>query len=113
MQRCEDASKKLLELIWVHTYKSVDTGDKKIRSRLCATEYKTRKQGKIQRSFLASQLFSAMPPFEAVKVLVSIMMSVGWSHKGKPLKLRHFNISRAHFQGTAQRLIYVRLPAGD
>ena len=38
-----------------------------IRSRLCAREYKTRKQGKIQRTLPASQLFSAMPPLEAVR----------------------------------------------
>ena len=54
-----------------------------------------------------------MPPLEAVEVLVSIMMSVGWSNRGKPLKLRHYDISRAHFQGTAQRLIYVKLLAED
>ena len=29
------------------------------------------------------------------------------------MKLRHYDISRAHFQGTAQRLIYIRLPAED
>ena len=50
-----------------------------------------------------------MPPLEAVKALIS-MMSVSWSNKGKLLKLRHYDISRAHFQGTAQRLIY-KLPA--
>ena len=54
-----------------------------------------------------------MPPLEAVKVLVSIMMSVSLSNKGKPLKLRHYDVSRAHFQGTAQRLIYIKLPAED
>ena len=53
--------------------------------------------------------FFAMP----FKVLVSIMMSVSLSSKGKPLKLRHHDISRAHFQGTVQRLIYIRLPAED
>ena len=37
-------------------------------------EFKTKKQGKFQRALLASQLFSTMPPFEAVKVIVSIMM---------------------------------------
>ena len=74
---------------------------------------KTKKQGKIQRAPPASQLFSAMPPLEAVKVIVSIMMSVSWSNKGKPLNLRHFDISRAHFQGIAQRLIYIRFPAED
>ena len=43
----------------------------------------------------------------------SIMMSVSLSNKGKPLKLRHCDISRAHFQRTAQRLIYIKLPAED
>ena len=104
---------KPLDLIWVDTDKSVDPTREKIRSRLCAREYKTKKQGKIQRSLPASQLFSAMPLLEAVKVLVSIRMSVSLSNKGKPLKLRHYDISRAHFQGTAQRLTYVRLAAED
>ena len=54
-----------------------------------------------------------MPPLEMVKVFVSIMMSVSLSNKRKPLKLRHYGISRAHFQGTAQRLIYIKLPAKD
>ena len=54
-----------------------------------------------------------MRPLEAVKVLVSIMMSVSVSNKGKPKKLTHNDISRAHFQGTAQRLIYINLPAED
>ena len=40
-------------------------------------------------------------------------MSVGWSSRGKPLKLGHYDISRAHFQGTSQRHVYVRLPAED
>ena len=114
MQECRDASmKKPLDLIWVDTDKSVDPTHKKIRSRMCAREYKTEKQGKIQRVLPASQLFSAMTTLEAVKVLVSIMMSVSWSNKGKPLKLRHDDISRAHFQGNAQRLIYIKLPAED
>ena len=113
MQECRDAGMKPLDLIWVDTDKSVDPTRKKIRSRLCAREYKTKKPGKIQRALPASQLFSALPPLEAVKVLVSTMMSVSLSNKRKPLKLRHYDISREHFQGTAQRLIYIRLPAED
>ena len=54
-----------------------------------------------------------MPTLEALNLVVSIMMSVSLSNKGKPLKLRHYDISRAHFQGTAQRLMYIRLPAED
>ena len=100
MQECKDAGMKPLDLIWVDTGKSVDPTRKKIRSRLCARKYKTKKQCKIQRTLPASQLFPAMPPLEAVKVLVSIMMSVSLSNKGNPLKLRHNDISRAHFQGT-------------
>ena len=113
MQEWKDAGMKPLDVIWVDTEKSVDPTRKKIRSRLCAREYKTKKQGKIQRALPASQLFSAMPSLEAVKVLVSIMMLVSLSNKGKPLKLRHCDISRAHFQGTAQRLICFRLLAED
>ena len=105
MRECRDAGMKLLDLIWVDTDKSVDPTRKNIRSRLCATEHKTKKQGKIQRALPASQLFSAMTPLEAVKI--AIMRSVSLSNKGKPLKLRHCDISRAHFQGTAQRLIYI------
>ena len=91
----------------------MDAAHNKIRPRLCAREYKTKMQGKIQRAIFAAQLFSALPPLELVKALVSIMMSVGLSINGKPLKLRHYDISRAHFQGTALRLICVRLPAED
>ena len=102
MQECRVAGVQPLDLIWVDTDKVVDPSRKKIRSGLCAREYKTKKQGKIQRALPDSYLFSAVPPLEAVKVLVSIMMSVGWSNKRKRLKLRHYDISRAHFQGTAQ-----------
>ena len=45
-----------------------------------------------------------MLTLEAAKVLVSIMMSVSWSNKVKPLKWRHYDISRAHFQGAETRI---------
>ena len=92
MQGYSDAGKKLLDLIWVDTDKSVDRAHKKIRSTLCAREYKTKKQIKIQGAFLASQLFTAMPPLKAVKVLVSIAISVSWPNNGNSIKveaLRH------------------------
>ena len=41
------------------------------------------------------------------KVLVSTMMSVSLSTKGHSLKLRHCDISRAYFQGTMERFIYI------
>ena len=57
MRECKDADMRLLDLIWVDTDKSVDPAHKKIRSRLCAREYQTKKQGKIQR---------ALPTFSVV-----------------------------------------------
>ena len=93
MQECQDAGSDLCGLrnLWNPVHK-------KIRSRLCAREYKTKKQGQIQRALLASLLFSAVLALEDVKALVSIMMSVGWSSRGEPLKLRHYDISRVHVQ---------------
>ena len=40
-------------------------------------------------------------------------MSVGWSNKLDPVKLRHYDISRTYFTGTAKILTYVQLPAED
>ena len=44
MQECKDACMKPFDLISVDTDKSVNPTHKKIRSRLCAREYKTKKQ---------------------------------------------------------------------
>ena len=54
---------------WNRRTWSVDPTRKKIRSRLCARENKTKRHGKIQRAPRASQSFSAMPHLEAVKCL--------------------------------------------
>ena len=56
MQECQDVGMKPWDLIWVDTDKSVDPTRKNIRSRLCAREYKTKKQGKIQRALPASSV---------------------------------------------------------
>ena len=50
MQGCKEADKKLLDLIWVDTDKSVDPAHKKIRLRLCARENETKKQGTFQKT---------------------------------------------------------------
>ena len=63
MQERKDAGMKTVGSDWVDTDKSVDPAHNKIRSKLCAKECKTKKQGKIQRALPASQLFSAMATF--------------------------------------------------
>ena len=113
MQECRDAGMKPLDLIWVDTDKSVDPTRKKIQSSLCAREYKTKKQGKIQRATSFSIVLCNATSRSGEGACLSTMMSASVSNKGKPLKLRHYDISRAHFQGTAQRLIYIELPAKD
>ena len=68
MQECIDSGQKSLDLICVDTDKSVDPSHRTIRSRRCAREYKTKKQGKVQRASPAAQLFSAVPPLESHSV---------------------------------------------
>ena len=70
MQECRDAGMKLLDLIW-WTQTSLWIRHARKFDRGCVQEkHKTKKQGKIQRALPISQLFSAMSPLEAVKVLV-------------------------------------------
>ena len=112
MQDRKDAGEKLMGLIWVD--KSLDpTRKKKFDRDHVPGNRRRRSKARFKEPHFASQLFRAMPPLESVKALVSIMMSVSWSNKRKPLKLRHYHISQAHFQRTAQRLMYIRFPAED
>ena len=57
--------------------------------------------------------FSAMPPLEALKLLLSLMVTLKKSRNGSNLKLRLLDISRAHFYGNAERRVFVTLPEGD
>ena len=101
---------KPIPLIWVDTNK----GDKNtpfVRSRICVRECK--KGRNAVESLEPEQLFSAMPPLEALKLLCSLKVSLKTSCKGKPLKLAHFDIARAHIMPKARRELYVKLPDED
>eukprot|EP00971_Amphidinium_carterae_P097010 1920458-Amphidinium_carterae.1 len=82
-----------LDLLWVDTDKSADPSHLQIRSRLCVREYKTRVGGKVKRVLPDAQLFSAMPPLEALKLLCSLLVSLRTTSAGDPLKGRHYDIS--------------------
>ena len=105
MQECQDAGKKLLELIWVDS--GSRSQDNSIQTVCQGTQDEEARQD--SKSVISVVLCTC----ESVKAFVSIMMSVSWSNKGKSLTLRHNDISRAHFEGTVQRLVYIRLPAED
>ena len=81
------------------------------RSRLVAMEIKKAKKPEDQLS--ASELFSSTPPLEAVRLLCSLMITLGRSPRGLPLKLGFWDISRAHQYGTATRELFIKMPAED
>eukprot|EP00971_Amphidinium_carterae_P104531 2070039-Amphidinium_carterae.2 len=96
-----------------------DKGDEErpnYRSRLVCRELRrevkkaAKKPGEELR---ASELFSSMPPLEAIKMLCSLRVTLELSPKKKPLKLALWDISRAHLYGDAQRDLYVELPPED
>ena len=104
MQECKDAGMNPLDLIWVDTDKSVHPTHKKIRSRLCARECRTKKQSKIRRVLAASQLFSAMPPLEGAWLNHDVGEFVKQSEIIEIETLRH---QRSILPGTMERLIYI------
>ena len=113
MQECKDAGKKLFGVDLGGHRQLCGSRSQEISIETVCQGIQDEEARPDSKTSLASQLFAAMPPLESVQALVSIMMSVGWSNKSKPLNLRHYDISRAHFLETAQRLIYIRHPAED
>ena len=98
--------------MWV----DVNKGDKEaynVRSRLVGKELKA----KTKETLLAHQLFSAMPPWEAVKTLLSLLVTDGVDGAGsspeEELEMAIFDISRAHFMPKCKRELYIELPPED
>jgi hypothetical protein len=107
LQQSQERQGKPIPLGWVDTNKG-DDEHPNYRSRLVVREFKGKYKG-----LSAAELFSSMPPLEALKALVSLMVSKKLSKRKQKLKLAVFDISRAHMYGVAQREVYVELPDGD
>ena len=103
----EVTGKPPIKLLWIDTNKGDDQREH-YRSRLVVRE--VRSKGEEGRALPTAQLFSAMPPLEAVKILGAMLIQDEVSKRGKRLEMRFWDISRAHFYGEAQRDIYVELP---
>ena len=58
-----------------------------------------------------SDVFSAMPPVESLKALVSHVMTERVDKRRRILVLAMFDASRAHFYGVCERDVYVEPPA--
>ena len=97
---------KVVPTRWVDVNKG-DWQKVNIRSRLVGKELKS----KTKEALLAHELFSAMPPWEMVKALLSLLVTDGLHEQ--ELELGVFDISRAHFMAKATRELYVEVPAED
>ena len=110
-KEADDKGVKPTELLWIDSNKG-DLKNPFVRSRLCVRECTKGKRAK-HKSLEPEQLFSAMPPLEALKLMLSLKSSKKKSRKGKTYLMAHFDISRAHFMPKAEREIYVELPNED
>lgn len=102
-----NTGKAPITLKWVDRNKG-DSVKENYRSRLVVREVK-----KAGQKLEDHELYSAMPPLEALKVLCSLMTSMKVSRAGSPLLLKLIDISRAHFYGESKRNVYTNLPEGD
>ena len=108
IEECHQTTgKPPITLKWVDKNKG-DNVKENYRSRLVVREVK-----KPGQTVPECESFSAMPPLEALKALCSLMTSMKVSRRGKVLKLKLLDISRAHFYGDSQRAVYCTLPEGD
>ena len=105
---CTTEGQTPIDLLWVDTNKG-DDGSPEYRSRLVLRDIKARKK-KVDR-LAVKDLFSCMPPLEALRALLSLKMSMQVSNRGKELKFAIFDISRAHFYGKLERTVFVELPS--
>ena len=58
-----------------------------------------------------NDVFSAMPPVESLKALVSHVMAERVDRRGRNLVLAVFDVGRAHFNGVCERDVHVEPPS--
>ena len=101
---CLERQGKPYSLKWVLKNK-----EDKVRARLVVREIKRAKSE--DEKLKPSDVFSAMPPVESLKALVSHVMTERVDRRGRQLVLAVFDVSRAHFYGVCERDVYVEPPA--
>ena len=109
ISECEQEGKTPITMKWIDRNKG-DLERPNYRSRLVCREVKRAKGAEYIPEHAS---FSSMPPLEALKLLLSLMVTLKKSRNGGVLKLRLLDISRAHFYGNAERRVFVTLPEGD
>ena len=102
-----ETGKAPLSLRWVDTNKGDDEHEV-YRSRLVVRELRVR-----NTTLSASDLFAAMPPYECLKLMISLWVSLRFTSSGTTLKLGLWDVKKAHLYGQAERRVFTDLPAGD
>ena len=101
---CAERQGRHYSLKWVLKNKG-----EKVRARLVVREIKKAKSE--DEKLEPSDVFSAMPPVESLKALVSHVMTERVDKRGRHLILAVFDVSRAHFYGVCEREVYVEPPS--
>jgi hypothetical protein len=94
----------IIRVRWVDTNKGTEEAPN-LRSRLVAMEFKT---GTAHMD--SSEMFSAMPPLEAMRMIVS---HAATRDNGEVRQLMIVDIRRAYFNAPARRPVFVEIPAED
>ena len=97
---CTERQSRPYSLKWVLKNKG-----EKVRVRLVVREIKKAKSE--DEKLEPSDVFSAMPPVESLKALVSHVMTERVDRRGRSLVLAVFDVSRAHFFGVCEPDVYV------
>ena len=103
-RECYERQGRPYTLKWVLRNK----GDK-VRARIVVREIKKAKTE--DEKLEPNDVFSAMPPVESLKALVSHVMTEKVDKLGRPLTLAVFDVSRAHLYGARARDVYVQPPS--
>ena len=100
VSQCAERQDRLSSLKWVLKNKG-----EKVRARLVVRQIKKAKSE--DEKLETCDLFSAMPPVESLKALVSHVMTERVGRRIRNLVLAVFDVSRAHLYGVRERDVYV------
>ena len=104
---CYEKQGKPLTMKWIDTRKTSG----RYRSRLVCREIKRAKR--VEDRLDPAEVFSAMPPIESLKMLISEWLTLDDGHDYKDFVMATFDISRAHFTATqSNRDVFATLPEG-
>ena len=109
-KECREKQGRPLTLKWLDTMKP----DGRHRSRLVVREVKKAKRP--EERLDPQDVFSSMPPIEALKMLLSEVMTVDDPHGSVDVEkvvtdqIAVWDVSRAHFYGESRREVYTNLP---